>query len=286
MSQLLVLLVIGFVIFVCHRYIKYRAEQRLRENPAPRRVIEISLPRGETNSAERQARALRKVASAALGGSKERRKGLRQFDLIYMFEVPMGKTEPIGRFLMYCDPDKMDSVKRAIKQTYGQVAAVQELKADQDPMAEIAAALRPPPPTGDVDPSQQAPEPSAGQLSEQQLAALAAAQAQMDAEEAGEHDQGPAGAVHETGRGDAISLGKDEPNALSFGDDDPSALSYGDDEPNALSYGDEDIFGEQQVDLTEVSDVPAADAGFDDVFDNFSLDDFDTFDEKDDSHVL
>jgi hypothetical protein len=182
-SQLFILILLGVVGSICYKYWKYRAEQRLRENPPPRRVIEVSLPRGEDNSADRMARALRTIAHAAMGDKKARRTGMRQIDIVYMFEVPKGKMEAIGRYLLYCDPDKMDTVRRAIKQTYGQVAAVQEISADDDPMAEIAAALRPPAPRPADQTADIAPAPAqstVAQIPPEMLAQLASEQTDPD----------------------------------------------------------------------------------------------------------
>jgi hypothetical protein len=137
-------LLVGVVLagLIGWRFHQQMIEQRLRDNPPERRIIEVSLPRDITDSNQRMEKFYRKVAmQAAHGDATTRKQGLRQLDVIYLIEVP-GST-PELRYLIYSDPDRMDIVKRSVKQVFDGIADVIELK--HDPIAEIAAQLRPPP---------------------------------------------------------------------------------------------------------------------------------------------
>ena len=47
------------------------------------------------------------------------------------------------RFLVYCDPDKMDAVKRALKNAFSEQADVLELPPEHDPMRELTMLMHP-----------------------------------------------------------------------------------------------------------------------------------------------
>lgn len=143
MKELVFLIFIVILFFVVRRYLRHRADQRLRENPPTRRVIEVSLPRGIEDSADRMARFYRKVSSAALGDKDARKEGMRQIDIVYLAEARRQGSLPELRFLVYCDPDKMDAVKRALKNAFSDQADVMELPPEHDPMRELAALLHP-----------------------------------------------------------------------------------------------------------------------------------------------
>jgi hypothetical protein len=142
MSTLLIL-VAGVAIFiVVKRYREHVLAARLRENPPQRRLIEVRLPAGIVDSNERMKHFYRRIASAAAAEAGERKKGLGQIDIAYLAEVPEGSSMPEVRFLVLCDPDQIDKVKRAIKQVFNSASEVNE-PAD-DPLAEIATELIPP----------------------------------------------------------------------------------------------------------------------------------------------
>ena len=146
MSAFIFLVVIVIIGAIAVRYYHQRVENQLRENFPQRRVIEVSLPRGVNDSHKRMQKFYRKAVSAASGDPKERKQGLKQMDIVYLAECPEGQTMPVIRFLIYVDEDKMDAVKRSLKQVFDGLADVMELAPNHDPMAEIAAQLKPPPP--------------------------------------------------------------------------------------------------------------------------------------------
>ena len=130
--------------YIVRAYLRQQAEQKLRENPPPRRFIEVSLPYGVNDSNERMKRFYRKVASAASADKAQRKQGLGQIDVVYLAEIPKDAIQPEIRFLVYSDPDQMDKVKRAIKQAFDGQSDLNE--PPHDPLAEIADELRPPKP--------------------------------------------------------------------------------------------------------------------------------------------
>jgi hypothetical protein len=142
-SQLFLLVLAVLMFFVIRKYLRHRADQQLRENPPARRVIEVSLPRGVEDSDERMTRFYRKVASAALGDKDMRKQGMRQIDIIYLAEARRQGSLPEMRFLVYCDPDKMDAVKRALKNAFSEQADVLELPPEHDPMRELTMLMHP-----------------------------------------------------------------------------------------------------------------------------------------------
>lgn len=145
MTALIVLIAIAFVALILYRVVRQHQENYLRSHFPQRRVIEVSLPRGIDDSNERMQRFYRKAVAAAQGGPQERKKGERQIDIVYLAEVHEGHTMPEVRFLLYTDPDKMNMVKKTIKQVFDGMASVVELDPKkEDPMEEIAAQLRPP----------------------------------------------------------------------------------------------------------------------------------------------
>jgi len=143
-TQLFLLIAFVLIILIARRAWQQHQENRLRTNFPRRRVIEVSLPRGITDSNERMQRFYRKAVSAAQGGPQERKSGQRQIDIVYLAEVMQGHTMPEIRFLLYADEDKMNALKKSIKQVFDGMASVLELGPEEDPMEEISSQLRPP----------------------------------------------------------------------------------------------------------------------------------------------
>lgn len=140
--KIVFVLVLIAAFFIWRRYRQQMIEQRLRDNPPERRIIEVSLPKDVKDSHQRMPRFYRKIATqVAMGSADDRKKGMRQLDIVYLVEVP--GTEARLRFLIYSDPDKMDMVKKAIRQIFEGMARIIEL--DHDPVAQIAEQLKPPP---------------------------------------------------------------------------------------------------------------------------------------------
>lgn len=142
--QLLLLVVLIGGGLVARNYWRQMQDQKLRDNPPPRRFMEVSLPGGVADSNERMKRFYRKVASAAAADKKARKLGIGQIDVVYLAEIPRGAIQPEIRFLIYADAQQMDKVKRAVKQAFDGNVDVYEPQ--HDPLAEIAAELRPPKP--------------------------------------------------------------------------------------------------------------------------------------------
>lgn len=155
MLDLIVIVVLFAAVLIIKRYRQQMIEDRLRKNPPPRRVIQVCLPREISDSRSQMRRFYKKAASAALGGPAERKTGVRQIDFVFHGEVQSSGASTLLRCLIYADEDKMDSVKRAIKNSYEGRIEVSELPAKDDPMAKIAAELRPPEPA----PTENAPSP-------------------------------------------------------------------------------------------------------------------------------
>lgn len=141
MLRLILVIIIILGIVIARRYLAQMREQRLRDNPPERRVIEVSLPRGVDDAAKRMPTIYRKIAQAASGDKKTREVGLRQVDIIYLAERASHGGEPELRFLVYADPDRMDAVKRAIRNAFDGMADVVEVKGD--PLAPLISGLRP-----------------------------------------------------------------------------------------------------------------------------------------------
>jgi hypothetical protein len=144
MVQLIVIILLVAVGVVVWRFRQQRQENQLRENFPRRRVIEVSLPRGIKDSNDRMQKFYAKAVTATQGDPKARAQGLRQIDIVYLAEVKPEHTMADIRFLIYVDEDKMDAVKRSLKQVYEGMAHVLEIPAEHDPMEEIAMQLRPP----------------------------------------------------------------------------------------------------------------------------------------------
>lgn len=144
MSSLIVLCVIVFIIFMGRRWWIERQEQKLRENPPQRAGIEVSLPHGTDNSPRSFAAFLRKAASAATADEKTRRTGQRQIDVLYLATVPAEGADPRITFRIYADPDRIDAVKRAVKQVYP-ACEVNPVPAEEDELLALAEQYRPRP---------------------------------------------------------------------------------------------------------------------------------------------
>lgn len=139
--NLLILLGIAAFCMIAWRYWQQRADEKLRNNPPQRRVIEVSLPVGVADSATSMARFYRKAAAAALGDKGARRVGARQIDFVYLVDVPAEGALPRLKCRIYADPDKMDAVKKALKSSFHDAIDVLEMK--EDDLLPLAKILRP-----------------------------------------------------------------------------------------------------------------------------------------------
>lgn len=114
---------------------------RLRANPPPRAVIEVTLPRGITDSRVRMQSLYRKFVTLTNTDEQMRREGLGVIETVMLVEAHPGHSAPELRFLVYCPPEHTTQVKRMLKQAYSGQAQVIEPK--DDPFADAIAELRP-----------------------------------------------------------------------------------------------------------------------------------------------
>jgi len=97
----------------------YRARmlaERLRMNPPPRSVIEVTLPRGITDSRARMQSLYRKLVTLTQADEATRREGGGVIETVLLAEALPGRSAPELRFLIYCAPEQTPQVKRMIKQ--------------------------------------------------------------------------------------------------------------------------------------------------------------------------
>lgn len=147
MSSPLVLVILtlvgvgGFMIIKSYR--QAVIEQRLRENPPPKAVIEVRLPRDVTDGNLSAQKLWRKVQSLTATDANLRSQGLGTIDVVFYSEVPHGKSTAEVWCYIYCHPEHVNLLKRGIRQVFRGMAEI--TTPEVDPMAEIAAGLRPPP---------------------------------------------------------------------------------------------------------------------------------------------
>lgn len=149
----------GFMVIKTYR--QQMIEQRLRENPPPKAVIEVRLPRDVTDANLSSQKLWRKVASLTATDGSLRAQGLGTIDVVLFSEVPPGKSTAEVWCLVYCHPDHLNLLKRGIRQVFRGMAEI--TTPDRDPMAELSEQLRPPPEPEPVDPRAiegAAPEPA------------------------------------------------------------------------------------------------------------------------------
>jgi hypothetical protein len=140
MGGILAIVFVVLLVFIGRTYLRARAEQKLRDDYPPRRVIEVTIPGGINDSRVAMARFWRKVASATTSDPKVRKTGIGQIDFVYMGVVPKPKAMPRVSCFIYADPDKMDAVKRALKSTYEDLEIVEH---KEDPLSPVAEGLKP-----------------------------------------------------------------------------------------------------------------------------------------------
>lgn len=135
-------------VMIVRTYRRAMVEQRLRENPPPKAVIEVRLPRDVTDGNKAAQKLWAKVQSLTATDPSLRAEGLGTIDVVFYSEVPHGKSSAEVWCFIYCHPEHVNLLKRGIRQVFRGMAEITTPKVD--PMAEIAAALRPPPePEGD-----------------------------------------------------------------------------------------------------------------------------------------
>jgi len=136
MVDLLLLVGVVLAFFVIRKFFQEKSEEKLRDNPPEKRIIQVSLPNGIKDSRTQMRRFWKKVSKAVQTDASGRKTGQGQIDLVYYITVPGPKSTPVVNCLIYTDPDKMDAVKRAIKQVFDAQSDVLEL--EEDPLLKPA----------------------------------------------------------------------------------------------------------------------------------------------------
>lgn len=142
LTELVLLIVLVLAGIIARRWWLQRQDNLLRENPPARRCIEICLPRDVTDAREKMQGVWRSLSSSATSDKSERKRGERQVSAVYWASVPEGKETPELRFLLYVDPDRMDKVKKSIRQSFENQAEI--IEHQEDPLLAIAKEMRPP----------------------------------------------------------------------------------------------------------------------------------------------
>lgn len=138
--NLIFIFAIILAILIAKKFFAERTEERLRDNPPQRRIIEISLPNGITESRVAMKRFWKKMGKVAATDTKGRKEGAGQIDVVYLATVPGEKAMPVIKCLIYADPDKMDAIKRSAKQVFDAQSDIMELS--EDPLGPYADKLR------------------------------------------------------------------------------------------------------------------------------------------------
>lgn len=141
---LVILLLVGVGGWMVIRtYRRAMIEQRLRENPPPKALIEVRLPRDVTDGHKSAQKLWAKIQSLTATDPAMRAQGLGTIDLVFYSEVPPNKSTAEVWCYIYCHPDHVNLLKRGLRQVFRGMAEI--TTPETDPMAEIAAGLRPPP---------------------------------------------------------------------------------------------------------------------------------------------
>lgn len=140
-NLLLVALVIT-AILVIRNVMSERKKKELMLNPPKRAYIEVKLPYTVSDSNKRMQSFYARVRSQAEADSAMRKAGLGTIQAIFIAERPKDGTEPLIRFFLCCDPDKMDTVKSFLRRKFDLILA-QIIIHDQDPMSFYFEKLKP-----------------------------------------------------------------------------------------------------------------------------------------------
>jgi hypothetical protein len=138
---LIVLILVGAVLV----YRKTRQDakrQELINNPPQRACIEVCLPYGVNNSNKRMQEFYARVRSQAESDSALRKKGLGNIQILYLAENRYEGDEVQIRWFLYCDPDRMETVKRFLRRTFDNSLATISIP-KEDPMAKYSEKLKP-----------------------------------------------------------------------------------------------------------------------------------------------
>ena len=140
-AQTLIALVVGVVMLwvlsrIFREYRRRRAEEYLRRHPPKRTTIEVRLPRDVADAPQRMQGFLRRVQAALPTDSKARRRGRGEIHMVWHAEVPENALQPTLRFMVTCDEDQMNLVKRLLKQSFDLQAEIRPV--EMDPLVELA----------------------------------------------------------------------------------------------------------------------------------------------------
>jgi len=142
-SALIRLLIFAVIIFGCYSifraYLGIRREARLRENPSSYSVVEVRLPRDIIDANKRMQGFYRRVAADLAADPGARKLGQGQIHMVYYADVPTGTTTPQLRFLVYCPPELLTTIKLKLRQSF---QGAEIVIPEQDPMAKIAELIK------------------------------------------------------------------------------------------------------------------------------------------------
>jgi len=120
---------------VVRTYMRLRQIKRLRENYPVRKTIELTLARGTDNTRYTAKGFWRAVYTATSQDPKARKEGLGQVDFKYIVSVDAPRGTPRLRVLISADEDKIDIIKRSLKNIYEDISI---LEVEDDPLRAAA----------------------------------------------------------------------------------------------------------------------------------------------------
>jgi hypothetical protein len=104
------------------------AERKLLREPAPQAVLEVSVAGGVDKSTQIMTRLYRKLAGSLSSNTQSRLQGKRQMRIVLLASKPDQTTEV--RCLVYADVERVDELKRFLKEDFEGQAAVVQLTED------------------------------------------------------------------------------------------------------------------------------------------------------------
>lgn len=116
-----VICVLVIVVALLDRWYDRRANQRLMTSPPEQVMFEVSLAMGVDDANLRMARLLRNTSKLFASSWHSRHEGRNSLSVVQ--HISLGESEgglPTLRTFVYCDPDIAETLKRRLKQEFGQ----------------------------------------------------------------------------------------------------------------------------------------------------------------------
>ena len=140
MSTLIIFVVLVAAAWIGVNYLKMRRNFKLRHAARPpKALIEVLLPRDIKDANERMARFYRMAANLTVADGPDRRDGKGQLDILFYATRLPGRMAPTLYFMIECDADKLERVKKSINTCFDGDAAV--VPVEKHPFAELEAQL-------------------------------------------------------------------------------------------------------------------------------------------------